>query len=145
MKKYNIDIVLCMLITMFASCSTRVSVSHSADPIVLHDSDCIVSLLSTSNNQRLSESFELDRNATIRIVYQGEGPNSDMAPSLVETYHNDCVEFYIDTKGTDRQFRFVWGSTLLTGKSAITSGIRFAQGDPAPDRYCFEVEFPWKS
>lgn len=145
MKKYSADIVLGILIATFASCSARVTVFHSADPIVLHDSECVVSLLSTSNNQKLSESFELDKRATIRIVYQGEGANSDMAPSLVETYHNDCVEFYIDTKGTDRQFRFVWGSSLLTGKSVITSEISFAQGDPASDRYCFEVEFPWRS
>lgn len=127
------------------SCAPRVGISCPPEPEVLHDGSCIASLLSTSNNQSLATVFELPSDRLVRVVYQGEGANSDMAPGLVETYHNDCVEFYIDTDGTDRQFRFVWGSRLLTGKSVLTEGISFAQGDPSDNSYCFEIEFPWKS
>lgn len=135
----------CLLVTGLAACSVRTTVSCPPDPPVLHDGACFVSLLSGSKNQTLSTCFELESESVLRIVYQGEGANSDMAPSLVETYHNDCVEFYIDTDGTDRQFRFVWGSRLLTGKSVITDGVDFAQGDPSDTEYCFEIRFPWRS
>lgn len=138
-------ILAALLVACLSACNVRTTVSCPPEPQFLSDGDCFVSLLSSSNNQTLRTVFDLTSETMLRIVYQGEGANSDMAPTLVDTYHNDCVEFYIDTNGTDRQFRFVWGSRLLTGKSVITDGIRFAQEDPSDKEYCFEIEFPWKS
>lgn len=141
----NSYIFAAFLLASLSACNVRTTVSCPPEPPALSDGDCLVSLLSSSNNHTLRTVFDLGSETALRIVYQGEGANSDMAPTLVETYHNDCVEFYIDTRGTDRQFRFVWGSRLLTGKSVITDGISFAQGDPSDTEYCFEIKFPWKS
>ena len=138
-------IALAALLPLAVSCTTSVRVSVGPEPEVLHDPECLASVLTTANNQRADTAFYLPRDTRVRIVYQGEGANSDMAPSLVETYHNDCVEFYIDTDGTDRQLRFVWGSRLLTGKSVLREGVTFAQGDPSDTEYCFELALPWKS
>lgn len=41
-----------------------------------------MSLLSSSTNQTLQTVFDLDSETALRIVYQGEGANSDMAPTL---------------------------------------------------------------
>lgn len=138
-------IALAALLPLAVACTASVRVSVGPEPEVLHDPQCLASVLTTANNQRADTAFYLPRDTRVRIVYQGEGANSDMAPSLVETYHNDCVEFYIDTDGTDRQLRFVWGSRLLTGKSVLREGVTFAQGDPSDTEYCFEIALPWKS
>lgn len=134
---------LLLLISM-VSCSVNVSTKTEAEPPVLSEQDAYVSLLSTANHQHMTRQFAVTEASDFRVLYQGEGADSDMAPSLVETYHNDCVEFYIDTKGTDRQFRFVWGSREISGKSFIREGISFAQSDPSGNEYCFEICFPWK-
>ncbi len=140
--KILIIIWLTMVFTIGA-CTPKVVVNVDTNPQVQRDSVAFVSLISSSNHQCMDTVFCLSEDHKLRIVYQGEGADSDMSPSLVETWQNDCVEFYIDTDGTARQFRFVWGSSSISGTNAIVDGVLFAQGDPSDLEYNFEICFPW--
>lgn len=129
---------------MAAACA-RVRVREHFVPPPEPDPACAASLLATGNNQQLEQTFDLAFDAVVRVVGQGEGASFSLTPGLIESFHNDCVEFFIDLGDFNRQYRFVWGDRKVEGKYADMSGVVFAQGDPSENSYTFEVAFPWRT
>ena len=130
---------------LLAAACGRVRVREHFVPPPGTDPACAASLLATGNNQYLEQSFELADDALVRVVGQGEGASFSLTPGLVESFHNDCVEFFIDLGEFNRQYRFVWGDRKVEGKYADMEGVVFAQGDPSDTDYLFEVAFPWRT
>ena len=131
-------------VLVLASCS-RVKVSSPREVHPQEADGAFASALATGNNQVLVTDFEVRQDADFVVVAQGEGSSFDLTPGLVESYQNDCVEFYVDLGSVDRQYRFVWNSREVMGKNADMDGVRFVQGDPSGNEYCFEIAFPWKT
>ena len=131
-------------VVLLAACG-RVRVREHFVPPPEPDPACAASLLATGNDQYLEQSFELADDALVRVVGQGEGASFSLTPGLVESFHNDCVEFFIDLGEFNRQYRFVWGDRKVEGKYADMEGVVFAQGDPSDTDYLFEVAFPWRT
>lgn len=125
-------------------CPVRVHLSPET-PLPPPDPACDAELLASDNNQILTRTFTLREEATVRIVGQAEGTSFELIPGFVEAYLNDGIEFFIDLGTVCRQYRFVWDSRRVTGNNADTTGIRFAQRDPAETRYVFELAFPWRT
>ena len=132
------------LLIVTVSC-TSISVRIPVEPKTLHDSTCFASVLSTDNNQLIEDSFTLDKETKLKIVAQGEGVSYGLTSGFVESYLNDCVEFFINSDSICRQYRFVWDSKIVQGNNVDMNGVCFAQGDPSTDSYLFEVSFPWKT
>lgn len=109
------------------------------------DPACVAELLASDNNQVLTRTFDLREESVVRIVGQGEGTSFGLVPGFIESYLNDCVEFFIDLGFICRQYRFVWGSEVVAGNNVAMEGVQFAQGDPSPSRYVFELAFPWRT
>lgn len=109
------------------------------------DQDCFVAVLASDNNQELSRTFLLNEETTVRIVGQGEGTSFSLVPGFIDSFLNDCIEFFIDLGTVCRQYRFVWGSRKVEGNNVVMDGVEFAQGDPSPTRYIFEIAFPWET
>ena len=131
-------------VVLLAACA-RVRVREHFVPPPGTDPACAAFLLATGNNQYLEQSFELPDDALVRVVGQGEGASFSLTPGLIESFHNDCVEFFIDLGDFNRQYRFVWGDRKVEGKYADMEGVVFAQGDPSDTDYLFEVAFPWRT
>lgn len=125
-------------------CPVRVHLSPET-PLPPPDPACEAELLASDNNQILTRTFTLREEATVRIVGQAEGTSFELIPGFVEAYLNDGIEFFIDLGTVCRQYRFVWNSRRVTGNNADTTGVRFAQHDPAETRYVFELAFPWRT
>lgn len=133
------------IVFLVVSC-TRVVVNISPVPEVLRDEDCYYSALAVDNNQLIEEQFELKERTNLKIISQGEGTSYSMVPGFIDSFLNDCIEYFIDLGDVCRQYRFVWGSELcVQGNNADMTGVVFAQGDPSPTEYVFEVKFPWQT
>ena len=135
---------LLVALVMTAACG-RVRVREHFVPPPESDHSCAASLLASGNNQELEQTFELGSETLVRVVGQGEGASFSLTPGLVESFHNDCVEFFIDLGNFNRQYRFVWGDRKIEGKYADMSDVAFAQGDQTETSYSFEVAFPWRT
>lgn len=131
-------------VILLAAC-TRVSVTISPEPEVLKDSTCLVSALATDNNQSIVLPFTLEQDTELVVIGQGEGISYSLTPGFVESYLNDCIEFFIDSDSICRQYRFVWDSSIVQGNNVDMAGVSFAQGDPDDNTYLFEVSFPWRT
>lgn len=131
--------------TLLISACSQVQVKEHPVPPPAMDPDCLTSLLASGNNQDLEMSFELTSEMLLRVVGQGEGASFSLTPGLVESFHNDCVEFFIDQGDFNRQYRFVWGDPKVEGKYADMNGVVFAQADPSETSYLFEIAFPWRT
>ena len=124
--------------------SVQVHLSQET-PLPPQDPTCIVELLASDNNQVLTRTFEVKEETMVRIVGQAEGTSFNLTPGFVEPFLNDCIEFFINLGTVCRQYRFVWDSNQVSGNNVEMEGVRFAQRDPFPTRYVFEIAFPWKT
>lgn len=128
-----------------ASCQTvRVRLSPET-PLPPQDPACLADLLASDNNQVLTRTFEVKDETMVRVVGQAEGTSFSLTPGFVEPFLNDCIEFFINLGTVCRQYRFVWGSDLVSGNNVEMEGVHFAQRDPSPTRYVFEIAFPWRT
>lgn len=114
-------------------------------PLPPQDPACLAELLASDNNQVLTRTFEVKEETMVRIVGQAEGTSFSLTPGFVEPFLNDCIEFFINLGTVCRQYRFVWGSNLVSGNNVEMEGVRFAQNDPSATRYVFELAFPWET
>ena len=138
-------LALLTAVLLLAAACGRVRVREHFVPPPGTDPSCAASLLATGNNQNLEIPFELPSETLLRVVGQGEGASFSLTPGLIESFHNDCVEFFIDLGDFNRQYRFVWGDRKVEGKYADMEGVAFAQGDPSETSYLFEMAFPWRT
>jgi len=139
------EILYAACICCLLSCqSVRVHLSPETS-LPATDPACLAELSASDNNQVLTQTFRLKKETSVRVVAQAEGTSYSLTPGFVEPYLNDCIEFLIDLGDLSRQYRFVWGSELVSGNNVEMEGVRFAQGNPSGTGYAFEIALPWKT
>lgn len=143
--RYQYAVLRFFVLVVLISCR-QVCVHLSPEtPLPPQDPACLAELLASDNNQVLTRTFEVKEETRVRIVGQAEGTSFSLTPGFVEPFLNDCIEFFIYLGTVCRQYRFVWGSDLVSGNNVEMEGVHFAQRDPSPTRYVFEIAFPWET
>lgn len=98
----------------------------------------------------LAKQFQLVNDTVVNVFGVGEFTKEmQLAP-----YEYDIAELYLDLKNTkkknfdntvDRQYRFDYDYSEVTGNFSTAENVKFVQGDPSKTSYLFEISIPWKT
>jgi len=99
---------------------------------------------------KLKRPFHIEKDTIVDVFAVGEF-TKEVGQDL---WQYDIAEIYFDMKNekktlfnnrSNRQYRFDYDYSEVSGNYSTADNIKFAQGDPSKTSYLFEIEIPWKT